>query len=109
MKRITKLLYVSSRQCLNKYARLWKIVNTHDIHTCRTLSTTTLVNSSVSDVDHFNDKKEKVKYLPSDGLSLRDFLVESNERSNNISNVPTVENIPYIQNIHGHNQKGKYK
>lgn len=108
MKGITKLLYASSRQCLNKYARLWKVVNTHDIYTC-TLSTTTFVNSTVSDVDNFNDKKEKVKYLPNDGLSLRDFLVESNERSNDISIVPTVENIPYIQNVHGHNQKGKHK
>ncbi|XP_043672539.1 CDK5RAP1-like protein [Vespula pensylvanica] len=100
MKGITKLFYVSSKQCLNKYVRLWKIVNTHNNYTCRKLSTT------ASNIDNFSDnKKEKIKYLPKDGLSLRDFLIETNEQSNNVSDIPIVENIPYIQNIHGQNQK----
>lgn len=104
MKGFTKLFHVSSKQCLNKYVRLWKIVNTHNIYTYRKLSTT------ASNVDNFNDnKKEKIKYLPKDGLSLRDFLIETNEQSDNVSDIPTIENIPYIQNIHGQNQKGKYK
>ncbi|XP_046812988.1 CDK5RAP1-like protein [Vespa crabro] len=106
MKGIINLCYVSSRQCLNKYARLWKIINIHDIYNCRTLNTTVFLNSTVSNVDNFSDnKKEKRTYLPKDGLSLRDFLIKNNEHDNNVSNIPTVENIPYIQNVHGQNQK----
>ncbi|KAI4492946.1 hypothetical protein M0802_009783 [Mischocyttarus mexicanus] len=102
MKVIGKLLYVSSRQCLSRYIRQSKIVNTQNIYACRTLNTT------ISDVNNCNDNnKESKKYLPKDGLSFRDFLAksESDENGNNVSNVPIVENVPYIKNINGENQK----
>lgn len=100
MKGISKLLYVSSKQCLRNYIRQSKIVRTQNIYTCRTLSTT------ISDINNCSDNStESRKYLPKDGLSFRDFLTKSDGNSDSVSNVPIIENVPYIENIHGENQK----
>ncbi|KAK2577475.1 hypothetical protein KPH14_003575 [Odynerus spinipes] len=105
MKGISQLFYISSRQYLSRcYARRWRIVSTRDICAC-TLYTSS-ANSTVFDVNSCSDiKKERTKYLPKDGPSLQDFLAGSDEQNEHISDVLSVENIPYIQNIHGQNQK----
>lgn len=97
------LFSISSRQYFSRCARQSKIVNTHDTCTSRKLYTSS-VSLTVPDISNCGNIEEKrTKLLPKEGPSLKDFLIDIH--SDNVADIPPVENIPYIQNIHGQNQK----
>ena len=92
------------RNCLRKYLICRKYTDSHRTRACREIHGTIPMPSHVSAINADTTERAIVDKKPMrnirNGPSLKDFL------SSSIIDIPSEKPVPYVQNIHGKNQKG---